>query len=82
MKRSNLRDLLGLYREIMHRLNRLERQIFLLLLYDWTVADIARELHVTRPAIYWHIRGSGTRPTGMIHKNWYVAYWWHTRRNH
>jgi hypothetical protein len=61
-------------------LNRLERQTWEKILQGRPVADIAREEHVSRQAIYARIEGTHGYG-GMIGKNFWVLLWWRLRKN-
>ncbi len=66
---------LKLYHEIMHGLSRIQRQTFILLLLGWQPEEIAHWFAISRPAIYYRIRGRDGNG-GLVGANDYASYWW------
>lgn len=62
-------------------LNSLERRTWWRILDGWSIGAIADADGVKRAAVYYRIRGSGSKGSGgMVAKNPWVARWWHARR--
>lgn len=74
-------DVFTLYRDTLAaNLTPVEERTWRRLLNGRSVAAIAEEDGVKRPAIYARIRGSRGRG-GMVRKNAWVAHWWQRRQH-
>ena len=62
-------------------LNPLERATWRKILSAQSIASIADEEGVSRPAIYARIQGNGKSQGGMIGKNFWVLLWWRLRQS-
>jgi len=61
-------------------LNPLESETWRKLLAAQSIASIAKEEGVSRPAIYARIQGNNKGQGGMIAKNFWVLLWWRLRQ--
>jgi hypothetical protein len=61
-------------------LNAVERATWKRLLSAQSIASIAEQDGVSRPAIYARIEGNGKGQGGMIAKNFWVLLWWRLRQ--
>jgi hypothetical protein len=73
-------QLLGLYRELMYNLSRLERRTWVPLLLGRSFEEVAATHGISRAAIYARLRGNSKGQGGMVRKNEYVAIWWRLQR--